>query len=289
MLPGKQRPGGRPIGALVVADLAAPDRAAQSALLTPGRIIFDPVGWIGDHQLRMSAVQHRIHDLRVGAVSAYKPVFPDAPDVPGDAHRPLVDLRHLVLVGEPAGPARRQCGGELLFGEAEHRQVRAERGEVGEFELEHLHVPTSVECDPIIGEDQLTPLDLREAAQGDHRDLGEPELPGGGEPAVPGDHITAPDGKKCLQKQTGAEFACDTARLQALDEAKRLLVSWGNRGSHSLDVVRAEAAKLIEACEKGLDAFQCGGCKQPLWMADAGNKEWVQCQCGHLRWRYGKG
>jgi hypothetical protein len=97
------------------------------------------------------------------------------------------------------------------------------------------------------------------------------------------------DGKKCLQKQTGAEFACDTARLQALDEAKRLLVSWGNRGSHSLDVVRAEAAKLIEACEKGLDAFQCGGCKQPLWMADAGNKEWVQCQCGQLRWRYGKG
>lgn len=46
---------------------------------------------------------------------------------------------------------------------------------------------------------------------------------------------------------------------------------------------------MIEACEKALDVFQCGGCKQPLWMADAANKEWVQCQCGELRWRYGKG
>jgi hypothetical protein len=97
------------------------------------------------------------------------------------------------------------------------------------------------------------------------------------------------DGKKCLQKKTGSDFACDTAGLQALDDAKRLLVSWGNRSSHSPDVVRPEAAKLIESCEKALDVFQCSGCRQPLWMADAGNKEWVQCQCGGLRWRYGKG
>jgi hypothetical protein len=65
-------------------------------------------------------------------------------------------------------------------------------------------------------------------------------------------------------------------------------VSWGNRSSHSLDVERVEATKLIEACEKALDVFECGGCGKPLWLADAGNQEWVQCQCGELRWRYGK-
>jgi hypothetical protein len=96
------------------------------------------------------------------------------------------------------------------------------------------------------------------------------------------------DGKKCLQKKTGTDHPCYTAGLANLDAAKRLLVSWGNRSSHSPDVVRPEAAKLIEACEKALDVFQCGGCKQPLWFADAANKEWVQCQCGELRWRYGK-
>jgi hypothetical protein len=97
------------------------------------------------------------------------------------------------------------------------------------------------------------------------------------------------DGKKCLQRKSGADYPCDTAGLEALDAARRLLVSWGNRGSHSSDVERPEAEKLIEACEKALDVFQCGECQQPLWMADAANKEWVQCQCGGLRWRYGKG
>ncbi|MGA8616734.1 MAG: AAA family ATPase [Xanthobacteraceae bacterium] len=97
------------------------------------------------------------------------------------------------------------------------------------------------------------------------------------------------DGKKCLQKKCGTEYPCYTAGLEELDGARRLLVSWGNRSSHSPDVVRPEAAKLIEACEKALDVFQCAGCNQPLWLADAANKEWVQCQCGELRWRYGKG
>lgn len=63
----------------------------------------------------------------------------------------------------------------------------------------------------------------------------------------------------------------------------------GNRGSHSADVVRAEAAKLIDGWEKALDVFQRCGCKKPLWFAEAGNAEWVQCQCGALRWRYCKG
>jgi hypothetical protein len=97
------------------------------------------------------------------------------------------------------------------------------------------------------------------------------------------------DGKKCFQKKSGADYPCYTAGLDQLDAARRLLVSWGNRSSHSPDVVRPEAEKLIEACEKALDVFQCSGCNQPLWMADAANKEWVQCQCGELRWRYGKG
>jgi hypothetical protein len=102
------------------------------------------------------------------------------------------------------------------------------------------------------------------------------------------DRLTA-DGKRCLQKRNGADYPCYTAGLEELDAARRLLGSWGNRSSHSPDVVRPEAAKLIESCENALDVFQCGGCNQPLWMADAANKEWVQCQCGELRWRYGKG
>ena len=97
------------------------------------------------------------------------------------------------------------------------------------------------------------------------------------------------DGGRCLQKKSGKDFVCYTAGLDALKDAGRLLVTWANRSSHSADVERAEATKLIESCEKALAIFKCEGCSKPLWFADASNKEWVQCQCGDLRWRYGKG
>lgn len=97
------------------------------------------------------------------------------------------------------------------------------------------------------------------------------------------------DGKKCLEKKDGDKWVCDTGRFDLLDKADRLLVSWGNRGSHSFDVEQSEAAKLIEACERALGALRCGKCGKPMWFADAGGAEWVQCQCGELRWRYGKG
>jgi hypothetical protein len=102
------------------------------------------------------------------------------------------------------------------------------------------------------------------------------------------DQIKA-DGKKCLQKKDGKDFPCYTAGLDLLDQASRLLGSWGNKSSHSPDVVRPEASKLIDACEKALDIFRCSACSKYIWFADAGNAEWVQCQCGELRWRYGKG
>jgi hypothetical protein len=102
------------------------------------------------------------------------------------------------------------------------------------------------------------------------------------------DQIKA-DAKRCLQKKDGVEFSAYDAGLELLDQAGRLLVTWGNKASHSPDVARPEAEKLIDACEKALNVFQCGLCSKSLWFADAGNAEWVQCQCGDLRWRYGKG
>ena len=96
------------------------------------------------------------------------------------------------------------------------------------------------------------------------------------------------DGKKCFQKKVGDDFPCYTDALALLDDAGRLLVSWANKGSHTFDVMRPEASKLIDACESALQVFRCTSCKKPLWFTNAENSEWVQCQCGELRWRYGK-
>jgi hypothetical protein len=97
------------------------------------------------------------------------------------------------------------------------------------------------------------------------------------------------DGKKCLQKGAGVNFAIHEDAISALNEADTLLVSWANRGSHSFDVTRPEATKLIDVCEKSLAFFKCASCGKYVWFADAGRSELIQCQCGGIRWRYGKG
>lgn len=98
----------------------------------------------------------------------------------------------------------------------------------------------------------------------------------------------ASDGKKCLQKRSGKNYAYHTDGLDAIENASKLLVSWANRASHTFDLECSEAAKLIDVCEAALAQFKCSSCDKQLWFANAANQEWVQCQCGELRWRYGK-
>jgi recombinational DNA repair ATPase RecF len=96
------------------------------------------------------------------------------------------------------------------------------------------------------------------------------------------------DGRKCFQKKVSGAYVPHPEVISALEEADRLLVSWGNRGSHTFDVVRPEAMKLIDICEKAIECFRCSSCGRNIWFADAEASEWVQCQCGEIRWRYGK-
>lgn len=97
------------------------------------------------------------------------------------------------------------------------------------------------------------------------------------------------DGGKCFQKKIGEEYKPYTTAIQSFEEAARLLSSWGNRGSHTFDVVPAEAAKLIDVCEGSVEFFKCSSCRKPVWFADAEGSRSVQCQCSEIRWRYGKG
>jgi DNA repair exonuclease SbcCD ATPase subunit len=96
------------------------------------------------------------------------------------------------------------------------------------------------------------------------------------------------DGKKCYQKKSDKGHEPNEEALAMLREADNLLLSWGNKASHTFDIVRPEAGKLIEACERALETFDCPCCKKPVFKLDGGNAEFVQCECGHLRWRYGK-
>jgi hypothetical protein len=97
------------------------------------------------------------------------------------------------------------------------------------------------------------------------------------------------NGKKCFLTGAAVDFVVHENAIAALNEADTLLVSWANRGSHTFDVTPSEATKLIDVCEKALTFFKCVSCGKYVWFADAGGPELVQCQCGGIRWRYGKG
>jgi recombinational DNA repair ATPase RecF/endogenous inhibitor of DNA gyrase (YacG/DUF329 family) len=96
------------------------------------------------------------------------------------------------------------------------------------------------------------------------------------------------DGTHCFQKRIEKSYETNTEAIAALEDADRLLLSWANRAAHSFDIVRPEAVKLIDTCEKALDFFKCPACGKTVWFADASSSAWVQCNCGEIRWRYGK-
>jgi hypothetical protein len=96
------------------------------------------------------------------------------------------------------------------------------------------------------------------------------------------------DGKQCLQIQVEGKHVIHKETLDRLSDADRLLQAWGNRASHTFDIVASEAAKLIDACEASIGAFSCPQCGKAAWFAEVAKEKFVQCQCGQVRWRYGK-
>ncbi len=96
------------------------------------------------------------------------------------------------------------------------------------------------------------------------------------------------DGKKCFKKEGEKEHECYEEAIEAFRNADKLILSWANRASHSFSLDKKEAEKLIDTCEKSLEYFDCSNCKKPVYQTNDETREFVQCQCGHLRWRYGK-
>jgi hypothetical protein len=96
------------------------------------------------------------------------------------------------------------------------------------------------------------------------------------------------DGETCFQKKDGNQYGPYTEAIAIFRETDKLLVSWGNKSSHSVDIVRNEANKLIGTCEKALELFDCPTCRKSVYRLDDETAELLQCQCGNLRWRYGK-
>lgn len=96
------------------------------------------------------------------------------------------------------------------------------------------------------------------------------------------------DGTKSFQVKAETNYVTYTEAIDACKEADQLLTSWANRASHTFDLVRPEATKLIDACEKTLEYFlKCPSCGKGVCFTEAKGSKWFQCQCGQIRWQYG--
>lgn len=92
------------------------------------------------------------------------------------------------------------------------------------------------------------------------------------------------EGKKRFQTSESGAYEAHEEAISAFEAAEKLLVTWANRGSHTEDVTKSEAERLIDTCADALDALACSSCERPVSFAEttAGRK---QCKCGTLRWK----
>lgn len=96
------------------------------------------------------------------------------------------------------------------------------------------------------------------------------------------------DSDKCFQIKNGTNYEINTAAIDSFKKADKHLMTRGNRSSHTFSLTNTEAIDLINSCEEALDNFICKNCKKPVTKLEDASAEFVQCECGQLRWRYGK-
>ena len=94
-------------------------------------------------------------------------------------------------------------------------------------------------------------------------------------------------GRQRLRKRDGNSWREYSEPITDWQEAHKLLVAWANRASHTGSLVRNEAQRLVEVCEKACLHFRCLSCGDPIWIANQPSRERLQCACGEIRWRYG--
>src|SRR5215472_2747434 len=108
----EQRIGLPPIGAIVVENFALCERAGTAAAAgSPGWIVGDPIGWIGDHQGRPRSCQYQRDICGAGAVAAANQVVSHLPYIARSRDGLIRDFWDAVGIAQTARP---QTGQDLL-------------------------------------------------------------------------------------------------------------------------------------------------------------------------------
>src|SRR6516164_7067996 len=104
-IPGKQRIGLPPVGAVIVEHLALRELAGiDPTARAPGWIIADPIRGVAHHQMGLRSREHRLDIRRNGAVTAADAMVAQQPDVAGPGYGLIGDIGDAVGITQTARP-----------------------------------------------------------------------------------------------------------------------------------------------------------------------------------------
>ena len=111
-IPGKQRIGLPPVGAVIVEHLALRELARTDPMArSPRWIIADPIRRVAHHQMGLRSRQYRLDIRRIGAVTTADAMVSHQPDVAGPSDGLIGDIRDAVGIAQTSRP---QTGRDLF-------------------------------------------------------------------------------------------------------------------------------------------------------------------------------
>src|SRR5215472_11499412 len=184
----EQRIGLLPIGAIVVENFALCERAGTAAAAgSPGWIVGDPIGWIGDHQGRLRSCQYHRDISGAGAVAAANQVVSHLPYIARSRDGLIRDFRDGVGIAQTARP---QTGQDLLQPvrlKADQIKVETAGLEVTQLVAEQIEIPARPRRQFIVGQTICLLLIFAPAARDDYRDRRQLQLCRGRDTPMAGD------------------------------------------------------------------------------------------------------
>jgi len=137
---------------------------------SPGRVVGHPIGWIGDHQVRLQFCQDQFDIGGAGAVAAANQVASHLPYIARSCDGLIRDLRDGVGIGQAARPQTRQDLFQPVRLEADQVEVETAGLEITQFAAEQVEIPARPRRQFIVGQAISLLLIFAPPARDDHRD-----------------------------------------------------------------------------------------------------------------------
>ena len=124
----------------------------------------------------------------IAAVATSDPMLAENPDIAQLRPWRYWEGRDDLIIGIGS---RRENDVDLAGREAGQSRIDIDidRSEFAQFQLQDFKIPAGIESDLVVGDPQRSLLGLREAGQGDGRDLSKPHRPGSLKPAMARDDM----------------------------------------------------------------------------------------------------